>query len=49
MNPDLQNQTDQIVLWLKVINHTLEQLNLTAMIASTVIVAVLLVIAFRKR
>lgn len=49
MNPDLQNQTDQIVVWLKSIDHSIQQLNLTAMIASTVIVAVLLVIAFRKR
>ena len=49
MNPDLQAQTDAFVQHLNQLHTDLYDLNLTAMIASTVIIALLIVIAFRKR
>lgn len=49
MTDPVQNQTDQLLVWLKVVAHGIENLNLTVMISATAIVAVLLVIAFRRR
>ena len=49
MNPDLQAQTDAILKALRTLHDDLGALDLTVMVAATVIVAVLIIIAFRKR
>lgn len=46
---ELSQQTDQLVLWLKTINGTLERLELDLGIVAVVIIALLMIIAFRSR
>jgi hypothetical protein len=45
---ELSQQTDQLVLWLKTINGTLERLELDFGIVAVVIIALLMIIAFRR-
>lgn len=49
MNSELQAQTDAILKALHDINTSIDQMHLTCMIAGVVIVALLIIIAFRKR
>lgn len=45
---DLQNQTDQILVWLKSIDHGIQQLALPTMISCVLLLAIFLVVAFRR-
>jgi hypothetical protein len=46
---DLSQQTEQILKALQIIHNDLTQMHMTNMIVGTVVSALLLVIAFRKR
>lgn len=46
---DLSQQTEQLLKALKALNDSADQLTLTVMAIGVVVVALLLIIAFRKR
>jgi hypothetical protein len=49
MQDQIQNQTDQLLVWLKTIDHSLQILNYSVCTVGVFVVVLLLVIAFRRR